>query len=139
MSCKKHFQNYVIAWGKASFLSIIAIYFKIINRIRLCRKTPLLKLKLLFIFYRSTLALNWSSSLAFAFVLFPKFSIILPVMLMTGGSLLSIWYKDLSRKNDYYFYYNRGLSKAQLMLFSVLMNLLSGGLLYILLNHVAHP
>lgn len=99
---------------------------------------PLLKLKLLFIFYRSTLMLNWSASLGFAFVVFPEFSSVLPVMLMTGGSLLSIWYKDLSRKNDYYFYYNRGLGKGQLMLFTVLMNLLSGGLLHILLNHVAH-
>ena len=123
---------------KRFFYKYHCLCHKAINRIRTCRKIPLLKLKLLFIFYRSTLALNWSASLGFAFVVFPKFSIILPVMLMTAGSLLSIWYKDLSRNNDYYFYYNRSLGKAQLMLFAVLMNLLTGGLLYILLNHVTH-
>jgi hypothetical protein len=35
--------------------------------------------------------------------------------IMTGGFLLSIFYNHLYRKNEYYFYYNFGLSKLKLI------------------------
>lgn len=81
--------------------------------------------------------LNWGFSLACAIIGFIQFPKVLPISLMTSGSLLSFYYKSLSHKGDYFFYYNRGLSKMQLFLFTVLMNGLSGAILYILLNHVA--
>jgi len=93
--------------------------------------------RLLFAFYRSTLVLNWGFSLACAIIGFIQFPKVLPISLMTSGSLLSFYYKSLSHKGDYFFYYNRGLSKMQLFLFTVLMNGLSGAILYILLNHAA--
>ena len=38
--------------------------------------------------------------------------------LMTGGFLMSAFYFNISRKNEYYFYYNLGLSKLKLLLFT---------------------
>jgi|GEM_PF-3246415 len=95
-------------------------------------------LRLLLTFYRSTLALNWGFSLACAILVFIQFPKVLPISLMSSGSLLSFYYKSLSRKGDYFFYYNRGISKTQLLLFTLLMNGCSGGILYILLNHATH-
>lgn len=95
-------------------------------------------LRLLFTFYRSTLALNWGFSLACSIIVFVQFPKVLPISLMTSGSLLSFYYKSLSRKADYFFYYNRGISKIQLFLFTILMNGCLGAILYILLNHVAY-
>lgn len=94
--------------------------------------------RLLLTFYRSTLALNWGFSLACAIIGFVQFPKVLPVSLMTSGSLLSFYYKSLSHKGDYFFYYNRGISKNRLLLFTILMNALVGAILYILLNHVAY-
>lgn len=94
--------------------------------------------RLLLAFYRSTLALNWGFSLACAIMAIPQLPKVLPISLMTGGSLLSFYYKRLSRKGDYFFYYNRGLSNTQLFLFTTVMNITVGAILYILLNHVAY-
>lgn len=38
--------------------------------------------------------------------------------IMTGGFILSAFYFELSRKNEYYFYYNLGISKIKLLLFA---------------------
>lgn len=95
-------------------------------------------LRLLLIFYRSTLPLNWGFSLACAILVPVQLPKVLPVSLMTTGSLLSFYYKSLSRKGDYFFYYNRGIRKAQLLLFTVLANVILGVILYILLNHVSY-
>lgn len=95
-------------------------------------------LRLLLAFYRSTLALNWAFSLACAIMAIPQLPKVLPISLMTSGSLLSFYYKSLSRKSDYFFYYNRGISKMQLFLFTAVMNIIVGAILYILLNYVAY-
>jgi hypothetical protein len=36
--------------------------------------------------------------------------------IMTGGFLLSVFYFEISRKNEYYFYYNLGLGKIKLLM-----------------------
>lgn len=46
------------------------------------------------------------------------------VWIMTGGFLLSAFYFEISRKNEYYFYYNMGLSKFKLFLAAYLLNFL---------------
>lgn len=46
------------------------------------------------------------------------------VWIMTGGFLLSVFYFELTRKNEYYFYYNLGLSKIKLLLTAYLLNFL---------------
>ncbi len=45
------------------------------------------------------------------------------IWLMTGGFLISIFYFELSRKNEYYFYYNLGISKIKLLLFAYVLHL----------------
>lgn len=106
--------------------------------ISLISNQPRPMIRLLFTFYRSTLSLNWGFSLACAILVFVQFPKVLPISLMTAGSLLSFYYKNLSRKGDYFFYYNRGISKTQLFFFTILMNGLVGAMLYRLLNLVAY-
>jgi hypothetical protein len=36
--------------------------------------------------------------------------------MVTGGFLLSVLYFNLTRKNEYYFYYNTGLTRTRLLL-----------------------
>jgi hypothetical protein len=55
------------------------------------------------------------------------------VWLMTGGFLLSLLYFHFSRKNEYYFYYNLGISKMKLILLTYSLHLIFiAPLLYIL-------
>jgi hypothetical protein len=46
------------------------------------------------------------------------------VWIMTGGFLISAFYFDITRKNEYYFYYNLGLSKIKLLLNAYLLSFL---------------
>ena len=75
-------------------------------------------------FHKSTLIINWAISVGFSMILLSLLSI--PVMSMTGGPLISIFYKEISRKNEYYFYYNRGISKIKLIVVSLILNVLVG-------------
>lgn len=43
--------------------------------------------------------------------------------LLTGGYLLSLYFYELSNKKRYYFYYNKGYSKLNLVLYCFLINL----------------
>jgi hypothetical protein len=56
----------------------------------------------------------------------PAYFIILSfiVWILSGGFLLSAFYFEISRKNEYYFYYNLGLSKIKLLLTAYLLNVL---------------
>jgi len=47
------------------------------------------------------------------------------IWILTGGFLLSAGYFEISRKNEYYFYYNLGLSKIKLILLAYLLNLVT--------------
>ncbi len=44
--------------------------------------------------------------------------------LMTGGFLLSAFYFEISRKSEYYFYYNLGLSKIKLLLITYVLHMI---------------
>jgi hypothetical protein len=46
------------------------------------------------------------------------------VWIMTGGFLLSAFYFELTRKNEYYFYFNLGFSKIKLLLIAYMLNFL---------------
>lgn len=96
----------------------------------------LLKLKLYLAFFRSTLALNWAVSLAFAILLPHLFKVVLPLSVMTSGSLISVYYKRVSEKDSMYFYYNLGLTRPGLFLFTIIANACIGSVLYLLLNYV---
>jgi len=45
------------------------------------------------------------------------------ISFFTGGYLLSLFFFELRHKQQYYFYYNRGLSKPRLILLSYLSGL----------------
>ena len=97
-------------------------------------------IKLYMYFYKSTLLINWSSSLFFTIisVLFTGFSIDTIVygfvtLSMTLGFFMALLIKDSSyiNKNEYYFYYNAGISKIKLIIFSSVLNILSASLILI--------
>jgi hypothetical protein len=68
--------------------------------------------------------------------MFPYFTKVLPVAIITAGPLLSFLSKEISNKKEYYFYYNRGISKINLLVISMIFNTLTGILLYIILSNV---
>jgi len=45
------------------------------------------------------------------------------IAMMTGGFLFGVYYFEITRKNEYYFYYNVGLTKAKLLLMAYLFHL----------------
>ncbi|MHC1704527.1 MAG: hypothetical protein AB9846_11515 [Tenuifilaceae bacterium] len=87
-------------------------------------------------FHKSTLVINWSFSVAFSLMLFPQFFFLLPISVMTGGPLLSLFYKEISKNNEYYFYYNRNISKLSLIMVSMILNIITGKILMIIISHV---
>ncbi|NIG53007.1 hypothetical protein [Chitinophaga sp. Cy-1792] len=54
------------------------------------------------------------------------------IAMLTGGFLLSLFLFERRRKNQYYFYHNKGYSKFQLIGFAYGINLLIGFLLLLL-------
>lgn len=44
--------------------------------------------------------------------------------IMTGGFLLSVFYFEISRKNEYYFYYNLGIGKIKLLLITYALHMI---------------
>jgi hypothetical protein len=64
--------------------------------------------------------------------LFQSFS----VAFMSGGTLCSLLYKELTLKNEYYFYYNLGISKTTLILTCCLVNVLIGVMLIVISMYV---
>lgn len=84
-------------------------------------------------FHKSTLIINWAFSIAFSMIL--SIPLLMPIMSMTGGPLISLFYKEVSRKNEYYFYYNRGISKISLIVVSLVFNALVGVILISIIQH----
>lgn len=46
------------------------------------------------------------------------------IWILTGGFVLSALYFEITRKNEYYFYYNMGLSKIKLILFAYTLHII---------------
>lgn len=64
------------------------------------------------------------------------FIFIYTVWIMTGGFLLSAYYFEITRRNEYYFYYNLGLSKISLLLYTYTLHIIFIVPFLILLNYV---
>jgi hypothetical protein len=47
------------------------------------------------------------------------------VWILTGGFLLSAFYFEITRKNEFYFYYNLGLSKVKLLFSAYLLSIVA--------------
>ena len=89
----------------------------------------------IFEFFKSTLLVNLSLSVIS--ILFGGMSNFVTVFL-SFGFILSIAVKEMNRKNDYLFYYNNGLSKIQLWIFSYIFTFLLLILLIVIRNLSVH-
>lgn len=56
-------------------------------------------------------------------ITFESMSYIFMLSYFSGGFLLGIFFFEIARKQEYYFYYNLGISKLRLVLISYLFNL----------------
>ncbi len=87
------------------------------------------KLRLLVVFYKSTLTLSIGiSALMAAFSVFNIAGMLLlfGFCFLSGGTVVTLLYKELSKKHEYYFYYNKGISKWALAFTCITGNLLIG-------------
>jgi hypothetical protein len=106
----------------------------------------MLKVKLHWEYFKSTLVLNLSSSVLISFIVCialkslpdaaPPLYVIYIRCCMFGGPLLCLFYKEMSRKNEYYFYFNRGISKLSLFIVTLSTYILIGYLLITILHYV---
>jgi len=92
------------------------------------------KVKLYWEFYKSTVLLNLASAFFFSFAIWTSGKIPQPFIViylrccMYGGPLICFYYKEKSRKNEYYFYYNKGITKISLLIVTWLTYILIGSL-----------
>ena len=88
------------------------------------------KLQPFIVFYKSTLTLSICFAVmaaTFALMSGPVIMIrIFGVSFMTGGTILSLLYKEISLKHEYYFYYNQSISKTSLILTCAVANMVVG-------------
>jgi hypothetical protein len=94
------------------------------------------KWRLFWAYFKSTLGAN----LFFSFIVAVTTMniIVFPVCIMSGGPLFAFFYKQVARSDEYYFYGNRGISKYQLMAFTMAVTILLGGSALIFLLYVAY-
>ncbi len=83
----------------------------------------------LFEFFKSTLLINLSVCLVSLF--FGTINTFFFVF-ASYGFVISILYKEIYKKNDYFFYYNNGVSKTQLIGFSYFFTIVLSVLFLIL-------
>lgn len=102
------------------------------------------KYTLYLIFLRSTLIISIPVSIAFTFVAglgysgsempgLEMFSDLISVflkILCVGGLAASLLYKETVRKNEYYFYFNAGISKISLFIVSFISYVLFSVIIY---------
>lgn len=105
----------------------------------------MVKLTLHWEYFKNTLVLNLSASVLLSFIVHmalqsfpdspPPLHVVYIRCCMFGGPLLCFLYKEMSRKNEYYFYYNRGISKLSLYISTLSIYFLAGYLLQIILHY----
>lgn len=82
--------------------------------------------KLTLHFYRELLKMNVIISI-FMGIMSLGFGVYgFSICFLTGGYIISLGYFEVSRPNQYYFYYNQGLSKLRLYIVSYLYNAVFG-------------
>ena len=131
--------------GRIHGVDVVQVHRVIKRDIKLQMQNNMVKLVLHWEYFKSTLVLNLATSVLFAFVIMyflksmpgqvPSYPIIYIRCLMVGGPLLCFLYKEISRKNEYYFYYNRGISKLSLWIVTLLIYIVSGTLLINILQY----
>ncbi len=83
------------------------------------------KIRVFGIYYKKSLVINMVFSLAGAgigstlgYYFFVSFSL----SFMTSGYLLAVYLHELRHKRQYYLYYNKGISKLQLISYTFILN-----------------
>jgi len=85
------------------------------------------KLRLFISFYKSTLLLSLSFSLTVAVLgSMLGFIAVFGVAFMTGGWVLSLYYKEISFKNQYLYYQNMGIRKSVIVGGTIILNMIIG-------------
>ncbi len=92
------------------------------------------KLNLYWAFFKSTFTISFFFSFILALIMYPLFFTVFPIALMTGGPIISLFYKELFRRNEYYFFYNRGIAKIKLLSISLVFHFTFGLIVFIILR-----
>ncbi len=98
----------------------------------------MVKIQLLAIFYKSTLTISICFAvMTAALAMFGSPIILLrlfAVSFMTGGTISSLLYREISPKlkNEYYFYYNQAIAKPMLIVTCATVNVIIGVLLILI-------
>ena len=95
----------------------------------------------MFVFYKSTLLLSAAPALMLSILSFMQPLFMIPIFgigFFTAGTVITLFYKETSKKNEYYFFYNMGLSRTVLMLTCAIGNFIIGLLFVILYVYVQH-
>lgn len=109
------------------------------------QSNKMIKLKFYWVYFKSTIVLNLSSSVLLSSIIMsglinlpdpPPFHEIYIFCCMFGGPFICFFYKELSRKEEYYFYFNRGITKLSLIIMTLLTYIIIGLILLIILHHV---
>ena len=91
--------------------------------------------RILFAFYVSTVHVCYAVSCVVALVALLvriPFFVTFAISIATAGLFASLLYKEISHPQQYYFYYNRGISKMRLYAFCGIINMVIGTLILIL-------
>jgi len=94
-------------------------------------------------FYKSTVILNIAVSFAVACFVsafaenIVAFGFFFPGSFATIGLLAVFLYKEIACSIEYYFFYNRGITKIKLFIFCLLVNTILATLILSVLYHVA--
>lgn len=87
------------------------------------------KLKLFTVFYKSTLTLSVLFSVTIAVIGGGLgFITVFGIAFMTGGWVLSLYYKEVTHKNEYVYYQNMGIAKSTLVISCILVNIIIGAI-----------
>ena len=80
------------------------------------------QIKLYFNFHKSTLFVNWIISFAITLFFFSLKNF--AITTFTAGFLIALFQKELTRRNEYFFYYNVGITKINLIIVNFSLNFL---------------
>jgi hypothetical protein len=97
------------------------------------------KLTLLVVFYKSTLLLSAiTSTLMAVLAIFniQNMLLLFGICFLSGGTVITLMHKEISKQHEYYFYYNKGIAKLPLLLTCILANLFIGIIIIIISNYV---
>ena len=97
-------------------------------------------LMLYWAFYKSTVTLNICVSFAVAFlgmIYDGNFLVLFAGSFLTVGLLAVFLYKEIACPLEYYFYYNRGITKTKLIIFCLLVNILPATLILTITLYVS--